>query len=230
MMKINEFETMLAVTGADINKWPQAKKSEAEKLLNDSEEARNILKEAAWLENTLDEFSVTPHSADLKERIMEETWLADTLAKFTVPPHSPNLKDRIMRALAEEFAKHKKSGLTNVVPFLNKKIVYWPAVGTAMAAALAFVLVFVPGNEEVAPKAPMQIAKIEQDVAPEIIEQPAAVLQQQIAQIEEPAVIEVPQQVAVVEKISEEEEAEIDSLLLALAVEEAFEKEISELL
>ena len=184
-MNIEEFERLVFINGVDLNIWPEEVRQDAKTFAENSAEATAIISREKQLNVALDKFIVGVPSTNLKEKIMESI---------------------------EQGGKPETAQDDNVVQLSSKKKFYLPVIGTALAACVALVVIFLPGEELAPLKNGKELAKVEANIteAPVII----------AAKVET-----TPTPLAVAE-LPEEEDAELDEFILSLVEEEDFEEEL----
>ena len=93
-MKIEELIIIIETYGGNIDRWPDDKRIEAEKLLLASGEAQSILSEARKLDALLDQYVVAEADDRLTRKIVNEntqTGSNGIIAYFLNPFFSPSL-------------------------------------------------------------------------------------------------------------------------------------------
>jgi hypothetical protein len=92
MMNTTQLEKILSIYGADISRWPEDVRGPARALLAESQDARNIYKQAEALNKALDAFTPPPLPAGLAVRAANESLMrARTMKKkpgFSLPKFS----------------------------------------------------------------------------------------------------------------------------------------------
>lgn len=81
MMNVRQLEKILSVYGADMDRWPREQAADARALLAESQEARNLYKQAESLDRALDSFAPPPLPAGLAVRAANESLLRARSAK-----------------------------------------------------------------------------------------------------------------------------------------------------
>jgi hypothetical protein len=123
MMNVKQLEQILTVYGADMARWPEESRGAARALLAESQDARNLYKQAEALDLALDAFTPPPLPAGLAVRAANESLL----------------RVRSMK---------KKSGFS--LPKFSFGIRgFWMPAGGLVAVTAAFVLMLIPTHNVV---------------------------------------------------------------------------------
>jgi hypothetical protein len=92
MMNVKQLEQILTVYGADMARWPEESRGAARALLAESQDARNLYKQAEALDLALDAFTPPPLPAGLAVRAANESLLRARSVKkksgFSLPKFS----------------------------------------------------------------------------------------------------------------------------------------------